>query len=44
MGPSGRQELNIRGKRYIRDGSWWVDADALGPYGDDPDAAPQIRK
>lgn len=40
MGESGRQELTIRGKRYIRDGSWWVDADALAPYGGDPDAAP----
>lgn len=40
MGDSGRQEITIKGKRYIRDGSWWVSADALAPYGYDPDAAP----
>lgn len=40
MGPSGRQEITLGGRRYIRDGGWWVDAEALGPYNDDPDSAP----
>ena len=35
-----RQTIQFGGKTWVRDGSWWVDAEALAPYGGDPDSAP----
>lgn len=35
-----RQSMQFGGKTWVRDGSWWVDAAALAPYGGDPDSAP----
>lgn len=35
-----RQSIQFGGETWVRDGSWWVKAAALEPYGGDPDTAP----